>query len=118
MTDPNDDNQPVDPVTLAAESLLYGDPTEAAEKLRNAIHAESDRMANHKAASGRVQRELAASRKVAEDFAAENPEWAKNPLIIGAVKSGMAVEQLNDLLKAGFNIGEFAEKMGRAPSHE
>jgi hypothetical protein len=108
----------IDPVQRAAETLLYGSPDDAAVALRQAIHAESDRMANHKAASGRVQRELAASQKVAEEFAAENPQWAQNPLIVGAVKAGMAVEQLNDLLKAGFDIGQFAEKMGRPPSHD
>jgi hypothetical protein len=119
MADQNDLPLPdIDPVKEASEALLYGDPDMAAEKLRNAIHAESDRMANVKAASNRVQRELAASRKVAEDFATENPEWAKNPLIQGAVKSAMAVEQLNDLIAAGFNIGDFAEKMGRVPTHE
>jgi hypothetical protein len=40
MTDYSDDNQPVDPVKEASEALLYGDPDMAAEKLRNAIHAE------------------------------------------------------------------------------
>jgi hypothetical protein len=57
MTEYTDNNdQPIDPVKEASEALLYGDPEPAAEKLRNAIHAESDRMANVKAASSRVQR--------------------------------------------------------------
>jgi hypothetical protein len=30
----------------------------------------------------------------------------------------MAVEQLDDLLKAGFNIGQFTEKIGRVPTHD
>lgn len=45
MTD-NSEQMPElpDPVQTAAETLLYGSPDDAAAALRNAIHAEADRI--------------------------------------------------------------------------
>jgi hypothetical protein len=37
-------------------------------------------------------------------------------MIHDTLVAGMRVEQLNDLIKAGFDIGQYAEKTGRAPS--
>jgi hypothetical protein len=116
MTDYSDDNQPVDPVKEASEALLYGDPDMAAEKLRNAIHAESDRMVSVRAHNDRIGRETSSSMKVAKQFAEENPEWAKDPMIHDALIAGMRVEQLNDLLRAGIDIGKWSESIGHVPT--
>lgn len=102
----------VDPFADAAETLLYGDPELAKEKLRNGILHGAAQMNAHQARRGLIQREHASSKAVAEQFAAENPEWAKDPMIVDAVKARMRVEQLNDLLKAGLDLGKIAETTG------
>jgi len=57
---PNDPNAtPPDPALEAAEALLYGDPAQAAEKLRHAIHAEATRLTNQRDYQQRIRSEHA-----------------------------------------------------------
>jgi hypothetical protein len=117
MTDNNDQTRPeVDPFQAAADSLLYGSPEDAGKTLRDAIYTGAQQIQQHQARQGVIQRELASSGEVAKRFAEENPEWAKNPMIRDAIKAGMRVEQLNDLIKAGVDIGKWSEGLGRVPN--
>jgi hypothetical protein len=113
MNDHTDNSdQFVDPVQQAAEALLYSSPDDAAVALRRAIHTEADRMATARAHNDRIAREVASSQEVAQRFSEENPEWAKDPMIRDAVKAGMRVEQLSDLIEAGIDIGKWSESLG------
>ena len=117
MTDNTDTHPPeVDPFEVAAEQLLYGDPTSAAAKLREAVFHGAAAMSAHQARQSVIQREHASSKAVAERFATENPEWAADVMVRDAVKAGMRVEQLNDLMKAGIDIGKWSESLQRVPS--
>ena len=120
MTDQTDNSTPpeVDPFEVAAESLLYGDPATAKDRLRDAIYQGAAQMHAHQARQSVIQREHASSKAVAEQFAAENPEWAKDPMIVDAVKAGMRIAQLDDLLKAGLEFGKIAEATGRVPTQD
>jgi hypothetical protein len=117
MNDHNDAHPPeVDPFEVAAESLLYGDPAVAKEKLKDAILHGAAAMHAHQTRQGIIDREAASSQEVAQRFSQENPEWANDPMIRDAVKAGMRVEQLNDLLKAGLDLGKIADATGRVPT--
>src|SRR5262249_50224606 len=112
MTDNADTHPPeVDPFAESREQLLYGDPTSAAAKLREAVFHGAAAMSAHHARQSVIQREHASSKAVAEQFAAENPEWAKDPMVVSAVKTGMRVMQLDDLLRAGIDIGKWSESI-------
>jgi hypothetical protein len=106
----------VDPFQAAAESLLYAGPEDAAKSLRDAILQGAAQVQAHQSRQSIIERELAASRAEAERFANENPDWAKDPMTVDAIKAGMRVEQLNDLMNAGVDIGKWSESLGRVPS--
>jgi hypothetical protein len=94
MTDNNQTLEIVDPLEDAATTLLYGDPEVAKEKLRTAVMHGAAQMHAHQSRAGAINRELESSKAVAEAFANENPDWAKDPMVVDAVKAGMRVEQL------------------------
>ena len=112
--DPNQD--PIDPVADAATSMLYGDPEEAAGKLRNAIHFEAARLNQHQAHDARIRAAHAKSMAAVNKFMEEN-EAFKDPLVQAAGRAAMVEEQYRDLLDAGFlDVKKFTETTGRTPT--
>ena len=77
MTDQSDNLNPpeVDPIRDAAETLLYGDPELAGEKLRTAIRSEASKIHAHQ---GRLRSEQARSQADLRQFKDENPEFMAN----------------------------------------
>jgi hypothetical protein len=78
MTD-NETPAEVDLFEVAAESLLYGDPATAKDRLRDAIMHGAAQMHAHQTHQGIIEREVASSQQVAKKFAEENPDWATDP---------------------------------------
>jgi hypothetical protein len=112
MTTHDENGQPIDPVTQAAETLLYGDPETAAVALRKAIHSEASRMVAHQAANGRIHAAHRKSMTALQRFVDDNDAF-KDPAIQAAGRSIMAQEQLRDLEAIGFDRQKFEEAEGR-----
>jgi hypothetical protein len=118
MTDHADNNEFVDPIKEASESLLYGDPDTAAEKLRTAIHFEAARLNAHQARDGRLRAAHSKSMAALNKFMEENDAY-KDPVVQAAGKAAMCSEQYADLVNSGFlDVAKFKEQTGRAPTEQ
>src|SRR5258706_13104241 len=116
MTDSTDNNEFVDPFGEASESLLYGDPDIAKEKLRTAIIYGAAQANAHQARDARIRGEHARSMESLRRFNELNDAF-EDPLVQAAGKAAMASEQYADLVNAGhLNVEKFKEQTGRAPT--
>src|SRR5258708_20071044 len=119
MTD-HADNTPdqIDPFGDAAESLLYGDPEVAKEKLRGAIIYGAAQTNAHQERQGRLRAEHARSMASLAKFNELNDAF-EDPLVQAAGKAAMASEQYADLVNAGhLNVEKFREATGRNPTDQ
>jgi hypothetical protein len=114
MTDNTPDQ--IDPFGDAAETLLYGDPDIAKEKLRTAIIYGAAQTNAHQERQGRLRAEHARSMDSLRKFSELNDAF-EDPLVQAAGRAAMVNEQYNDLTRAGFlNVEKFRETTGRNPT--
>ena len=109
--DDNNNNQPVDPYRDAAETLQFGDPQDAAIKLRGAIGQAMQEGEN----SRRLQSTLARSMEELQEFKARNPSL-NDDMVEAAIERRLIKEQLEDLKAAGADIETWSRQLGRTPN--
>jgi hypothetical protein len=106
-----DDQPQVDPYKDMAEAFLYGEPDQAASKMRSLIQSEAARIAAETITRDRVTTEHSKSLANVDRFRRANEDLASDPMAAAAIESEIVRQQRSDLLKAGIKEDKIPRDM-------
>jgi hypothetical protein len=103
QTPPAGDPNQVDPFKDVTEALLYGDPEQAAGKLRQLMTNVVPTLSRQTSEAERRQTELNRSRMSGQRFERDNPDLAGNEFSAGAIEARVYANQRKDLVDMGLD---------------
>lgn len=110
--DATDQGQHPDPFEQVIEDIQFGEPKEAAKRLREVLTAESDKSADKRQQQRIVNNELAKSQKALQAFASSNPDIANDPAATAVMLENIYGIYREDLIKTGID----ASKLPKDPT--
>lgn len=91
-----------DPAQDVIETIQYGDPADAKEKLRAFIKAEAEQQARAALTTNRNETELERSQRQLKEFQDQNAELAADTMARNAIQGRIMELQRDDLLNLGY----------------
>lgn len=103
-TDPNDQddgNTPADPVKDIVHEIQYGDPDQAAEKLRTTIADAAVNAVKQANSDSRVQDDIRNDLRAHDEFVKKHTDLASDPIATAVIREGLMAGYRDDLRKIG-----------------